>query len=79
MTNHTWRAGGSNGRWVLHSTTGHGSDGIGVGAGEDYLGPLGTQRVAGRSMAEIIAAALTNAYLAGLRDGYSNRVTEESA
>lgn len=38
---HTWNAGGSNGRWVHHSSGySSGSDSIGVGLGEDVLGPF---------------------------------------
>jgi hypothetical protein len=74
---HTWKAGGSNGAYVLHSSTGLGtaSDGIGVGLGEDVLGPFGTRhKGGGRTQTEIVADALTNAYAAGRRFGMHEAV-----
>jgi hypothetical protein len=60
---HTWKAEGSHGRWVHHSSGGSGSDSIGVGLGEDVLGPFSSQK-----LARTVACALTNAYAAGLKD-----------
>ncbi|HEY1700759.1 MAG TPA: hypothetical protein VGG75_13685 [Trebonia sp.] len=65
---HTWKSGGSHGKWVLHSAGGSGSDSIGVGLAEDMLGPFSSQKLAGT-----VADALANAYEAGLKDG---QVTE---
>lgn len=68
---HTWKSGGSHGQWVLHSSTGKAgdsSDSIGVGQGEDFIGPFSTRRTGGRTMAETVADALTNAYEAGKQD-----------
>lgn len=60
--NHTWRAGGSGGKWVHHSSGGSGSDSIGVGLGNDVLGPYGSVK-----LARITAAALNDAYELGQR------------
>jgi hypothetical protein len=66
---HTWKPGGSGGAWVMHSTReGHTSDSIGVGHGEDMIGPFSTRRIAGRKLSEVVAGALANAYSAGQRD-----------
>jgi len=61
-TEHTWKPAGSGGRWVAHSSTGHGADMIGVGQGEDMLGPFASGR-----QARTVANALENAYRAGLK------------
>ncbi len=61
MTSHTWKTGGPGNRQVLHSTSGRGSDAIGVGLGEDVLGPFASQK-----LAQQVAGALENAYLAGV-------------
>jgi hypothetical protein len=63
---HTWKPAGSGGRWVAHSSTGHGADMIGVGQGEDMLGPFASGR-----QARIMADALENAYRAGLKEGFN--------
>ena len=60
---HTWKAAGSDGRWVHHSSGGSGSDSIGVGLGEDVLGPFTS-----RKLARFVAAALTSAYEAGKKE-----------
>ena len=59
---HTWKAVGSQGWWVHHSSGGSGSDSIGVGQGEDVLGPFSSHKLAVK-----VADALSNAYLAGQR------------
>lgn len=53
---HVWFA---QGRYVHHSSRGygHGSDSIGVGLGEDVLGPFSSHK-----MAQGVACALTNAH-----------------
>ncbi len=67
---HAWKSGGSDGRWVGHTSTGKGSDNIGVGIGENVLGPF-SQR-----MAVKLADALNNAYEAGKKDGKTEALTE---
>ena len=61
---HYWRAGGSQGHYVHHtaSESRRGTDSIGVGPGEDVLGPFGSAK-----LAQQVATALNNAYLAGQR------------
>ena len=66
ITHHRWFATGSGGRYVGHSSRpgpGQSTDTHGVGQGEDYIGPLGSQKAA-----LAVAAALANAYQAGRRD-----------
>lgn len=62
MTNHTWRYIACDGQhWVHHSSTGHrGIDSIGVGLGEDILGPFPSRKLAIK-----VCNALTNAHRAG--------------
>jgi hypothetical protein len=55
---HTWK---TQGHLVLHSSTaGHSCDSVGVGLGEDRLGPFSSLK-----LAQTVADALANAYLAG--------------
>ena len=54
---HTWRTAG---RMVLHSTQGGRVDAVGVGLGEDTLGPFPSDK-----LAATVADALSNAYQAG--------------
>lgn len=70
---HTWKAAGSGGRWVHHSSRadGTGSDSIGVGLGEDVLGPFTS-----RKMARVVADALNNAYQLGKKDGLPDDTAE---
>ncbi|HEY1705494.1 MAG TPA: hypothetical protein VGG75_37895 [Trebonia sp.] len=62
---HYWKASGSQGHWVHHSSRGpcSGSDSTGVGLGEDVLGPFSSQK-----LAREVAAALNHAYEAGRDD-----------
>lgn len=59
---HYWRIDGSQGHYVHHTTSPsrRGTDSIGVGAGEDVLGPFPSAK-----LAQQIANALNNAYKAG--------------
>lgn len=73
---HHWRRGGSEGRYVHHSSddAGHGTDSIGVGLGEDVLGPFSSARLAGQ-----VADALNNAYRLGWDDNEEEHGSEEFA
>lgn len=71
---HTWQAGGSQARWVHHSSGGSGTDSIGVGLGEDVLGPFSS-----RKLAVTVADALNNAYRLGWDDNEERHGGEEFA
>jgi len=60
---HTWRVGGTGGHWVHHSSGGSGCDSIGVGLGQDVIGPFGSVKLARK-----VADALNSAYELGFRD-----------
>ena len=62
---HYWRIDGTQSRYVHHTAaeSRRGTDAAGVGAGEDVLGPFGSAR-----LAQKVANALNNAYLAGQQD-----------
>jgi hypothetical protein len=73
---HTWRATGAYDRWYTeHSSREGGStDSIGVGLGEDRVGPFGSRR-----LAQKVADALGNAYRLGWDDNEERHGGEEFA